>query len=107
MSADNGIYVFRIKPGCFAVFEAQAIENLSYSENSAFDMLRWIFRNLTAPYTSIEAAVAAAHKKEAEIVNSPYPILEYGVSVLGFSYDDLCKKFPKLRSRISREFPDL
>jgi hypothetical protein len=88
MSADNGIYVAKFSDG-YRVTEAQAIENIDYfpaGSKERKEQLLAYFGESTV-FETQEEAFNYAHKLEANIAASDFPVLEYGVSYIG-PYED-------------------
>lgn len=85
MSADNGIYILKMKDQS-RVIHAQAIENLFWSletfgqtENLISTRILLYYNN--AKSMTFEEAMLKAFEMEKEILNDDYcPILEYGIS---------------------------
>ena len=97
MSADNGIYILQSKDG-WRVIEAQAIDNLwwddYYKEIRTVlnpDMLLEYFGKCEVLKTKEEAMILATELYE-EIMNSDFPICEYGISFI-YGWED--EEFPK------------
>lgn len=84
MSADNGIYIAKFPDG-FRVIHAQAIENINYFPEGSeeyFKTLKRYFEKAEVIPTKDEA-ILLGHKMAEDIMNSDFPILEYGVSYIG------------------------
>ncbi len=84
MSADNGIYIGHFADGEIRVIHAQAIENCWYPDGESAQAIADYFRDAKVFNDSAEAS-KCAFEKEEEILNSDFPVLEYGISTLRFS----------------------
>jgi len=84
MSADNGIYIAKFPDG-FRVAHAMAIENIDYYPKGSQERKDTLNRYFGASkvFQTKEEAILEGHRMEEEIMNSDYPILEYGVSYIG------------------------
>jgi len=87
MSADNGIYIGHFADGEIRVIHAQAIGNLWYPDGeNAEAVVDYFNHHMRQQYSfnnSIEAQ-ECAFDMEDEILNSDFPILEYGISSVYF-----------------------
>jgi len=98
MSADNGIYILESKDG-FRVTEGQAIENLWWWDEDAASrdelnpkyLIRY-FGKCKVHKTSTEAMEEAKEMYD-NIMQSDFPILEYGISFIP-GWED--KPFPEV-----------
>lgn len=93
MSADNGIYILQTNNASntgfeYRVAECQAIENINYynpargyNDKIADDAMLVIYFGDSKVYDKKEA-YDMADRVENEILQSEYPILEYGVSTI-------------------------
>ena len=87
MSADNGIYLAKFKDG-YRVAHAQSIDNCEYQGRDseiakAFQVLYFG----DCPVLSEKEAQKIAFEMEKEIMESDFPILEYGISTIEFGHD--------------------
>lgn len=98
MSADNGIYILRLRDDKCRVIHAQAIDNLWW-DFTARSRVKDLVPTRVVHYfgqceeLSYPEALIKAHEMEEEIMNSDFPILEYGVSVIrcNLTWDELIK----------------
>lgn len=94
MSADNGIYILQSQDG-FRVMHAQAIENMEWLryEPSKTGYIRAItdeekktackeYWEKAPFFATKEEALKHAFEIEQEIMDSEFPVLEYGVSII-------------------------
>jgi hypothetical protein len=97
MSADNGIYILESKDG-FRVVHTQAIDNLWWwddicattNEINPKYLIRYFEK--CDVYKTSEEAMAEAKRMYDEIMQSDFPILEYGISFIS-GWED--KPFPE------------
>ncbi len=83
MSADNGIYIHKFKEG-YKVCHAQAIENIYWNRGNKkynYKVLRDYFKD--SPIFKIEEeALVYGAKLYKEIMESDFPVLEYGINIV-------------------------
>ena len=84
MSADNGIYIGHFPDG-WRVTHAQAIENIDYYPEGSAERKQELkeYFGKSKLYPSLDEAYQKALEIESEIANSEFPILEYGICILG------------------------
>ncbi|KKN99068.1 hypothetical protein LCGC14_0143150 [marine sediment metagenome] len=100
MSADNGIYVLESAGPEYRVAHAMAIENINYNPDLPDDMgppffnMDWVNRlfGKCEVFTDINEAWKLAFKMEDEIMESDFPILEYGVSTIKMPHPFPCNQ---------------
>ena len=96
MSADNGIYILKAKDG-YRVVHAQAIENLWWWDELHDDSdelnPKYIFDyfNGSKVFKTKQEALSNAKKLYNEIINSGFPVIEYGIEWIE-GWED--KEFP-------------
>lgn len=89
MSADNGIYIAKFPDG-YRVAHTQNIEDINYfpvGSKKRKEILKAYFGKSNL-YIKIENAVEKAHEIATEILNSDFPILEYGIQILDKEYEN-------------------
>lgn len=89
MSADNGIYVAIFGDGKIRVVHTQNIEDCwSYDTGleNPISIVDFFGNAEEFENDDMEKAYVRAHEMEFEILNSDFPILEYGVSSLRFQH---------------------
>src|SRR5208282_3215893 len=84
MSADNGIYIGHFADGEIRVIHAQAIDNCWYPDGENARSIIDYFGDAKV-FNNPTAASQYAFERGAEILDSDFPILEYGISTLKFS----------------------
>ena len=82
MSADNGIYIHKFRKG-WKVCHAQAIENVFLGSSGGYNykILKEYFKDSPLFKTEKKALVEATRIYK-EIMNSNFPIIEYGISFI-------------------------
>lgn len=98
MSADNGIYVLRTKDG-YRVREFTNVEDLNYD----WELFVWLRYKDCTVYANEADALEEARTIYREIMDSDFPILEYGTLIL--DYPDL--DFPDPRIFIPKRLEGL
>ena len=81
MSADNGIYIHKFKNG-WKVCHAQAIENIYWQRGNKkynYYYLNEYFKS-SPFFKTEEEALKEATRLYREIMDSDFPILEYGIN---------------------------
>lgn len=84
MSADNGIYIAEFDDG-FRVTHAGAIDNLDYYPEGSRERKETQYRYFkrSPVFKTRSEALEEASKIHDDIMNSEFPILEYGICLLG------------------------
>lgn len=84
MSADNGIYIAQFQDG-YRVAHAQAIENIDYYSEGDPERIKVIkqYFGKSEVYDTIDKAIDRANEIHQEVMEGPYPVVEYGIGLLG------------------------
>jgi hypothetical protein len=85
MSADNGIYILESDDG-YRITHAQAIENITYDPDDTGYNQEWVkclFGDCKV-FSTIDQARDEAWRLYNEIMESDFPIVEYGISTVGY-----------------------
>ena len=84
MSADNGIYIAKFPDG-YRVCEGQAIENIDYFPEGTIQRKQTLrdYFGKSKVYFSIEEARSQAAELYDKILESDFPVCEYGIQYLG------------------------
>jgi hypothetical protein len=88
MSADNGIYIVKFSDG-YRVSECQNIEDIDYFPIGSLER-KMVLKNYFGEsklYISINEALKRAHEIAKEILNSDFPIIEYGIQCISGEYE--------------------
>ena len=89
MSADNGIYILETAGNKFRVAETSAIDNLDWHELhqpyniGAYMLSIW---GKSSVYDKVEDACVKAQELYNEIMEGPYPMVEYGIQRINTGY---------------------
>ena len=93
MSADNGIYILKTpKPRFnnefeYRVTECSAIDNIDYYPpgSEKRDAMVVLYFGKSDFYGSLDAAMQEATRIYTELMSGPFPICEYGISVINWA----------------------
>lgn len=98
MSADNGIYILNCRDG-FRVGHLQAIDNIYWNcrrkEDPEFNARElFMYFQYSKVYTERLEAMKEAIDTYEEIMNSDFPIVEYGIREIGSGNFEFPKECP-------------
>ena len=93
MSADNGIYILKTRKPLhnndyeYRVKECCAIDNIDYYPRGSdkCDAMLVLYFGQSKSHSTLDAAMQEATRIYTELMNGPFPVCEYGISVINWA----------------------